>query len=99
MSCILKAVVPKAVAHKKRRAVGRAMNWAHTALNLGWTWFLSAAARCGLRGSCFHSAMALSTRTTKALPCTTCTKCSGVNCANSTLKIKLPLTAPTNSMV
>ena len=99
MSCILNAMVPKAVAHKKRLAFGNAMNSNQTSLKGRRTSDFNALTRSGLRGSCFQRATPLSNNTTKAVPCTTWTKISGVKLAKRELNTKLPNTAPTKSMV
>ena len=59
----------------------------------------SRAPRRAWRGSCFHSEVMLSTATTTAAPCTTCTSRVGLNSISTKPSSALPTIMPTSSVL
>ena len=92
---MLKATVPRPTVHRKRLILGMAMSRAQLR-EKPWA---SRAPRRAWRGSCFHSEVMLSTATSTAAPCTTCTRRVGVKSISTKPSRALPTIMPTSSVL
>ena len=95
MSCILNAKVPIASATRRRADWPPRQNARHVSTKpLSWL-----GARFGCRGSCFHSAIALSTIVSSAEPWTTWMSRTSLNGDSASPNISADATMPSSSIM
>ena len=95
MSCMLKAKVPKAKVHKKRRICG----WAIRPFQLWAKPPASRRPRLAWRASCFHSEARFITATMTAQPCTSWINFCGLKSVKSRPNKVLLAIMPTSNML